>query len=249
MQGTVNPNNLLFDPEIEKTTRERRKQIRRKAQEAMGDQHNHLNNLPPPNRDVEDPPPQPRIMRDFVMPPVSGCVTGIRKPTINANNFEIKASLIQLVQHNQFRGDRDSRKGVYELNTLDTILTQNEQLAQQVASLNKKLETFQLPNPVGASIQKLETQIGQIAEQLAERPLGSLPTSTIPNPRGELKAITTRRGTIIEPKPSKTQGRLENTDNHQVIEENDLAENVSTLGPESRISCGSPRRKKKNDME
>ncbi|KAI4315975.1 hypothetical protein L6164_023996 [Bauhinia variegata] len=107
MRGTVNPNNLLFDPEIEKTTRERRKQIRRKAQEAMGDQHNHLNNLPPPNRDVEDPPPQPRTMRDFVMPPVSGCGIRIRKPTINANNFKIKASLIQLVQQNQFRGERN----------------------------------------------------------------------------------------------------------------------------------------------
>ncbi|KAI4305021.1 hypothetical protein L6164_028412 [Bauhinia variegata] len=171
----------------------------------MGDQHNTLNNLPPSNRDVEDPPPQPKTMRDFVMPPVSGCGTRVRKPTINANNFEIKASLIQLVQQNQFRGhglkewrqveifyqgcsvetqilidvacggsisnkspeeayellellasnhqqtagDRDSRREVYELNTLDTILAQNEQLAQQVASLNKKLETFQLPNPIG----------------------------------------------------------------------------------------------------
>ncbi|KAI4347855.1 hypothetical protein L6164_008632 [Bauhinia variegata] len=73
----------------------------------MGDPHNPLNNLPPPNRHLEDPPPQPRTMRDFVMPPVSGCGTGIRKPTINANNFEIKASLIQLVQQNQFRGERN----------------------------------------------------------------------------------------------------------------------------------------------
>ncbi|KAI4305022.1 hypothetical protein L6164_028413 [Bauhinia variegata] len=97
-----------------------------------------------------------------------------------------------------------------------------------------------------ASIQKLETQI---AEQLAERPLGSLPSSTIPNPRGELKAITTRRGTVIEPKPSKTQGKPENTDHHQVIEENDQVENVPTSGPKSRTSCGSPMRKKKNDME
>ncbi|XP_022873169.1 uncharacterized protein LOC111392139 [Olea europaea var. sylvestris] len=45
-----------------------------------------------------------------------------------------------------------------------------------------------------ASIKKLETQIGQIAQQLAERPQGSLPGNTMVNPKEQVLAITTRSG-------------------------------------------------------
>ncbi|XP_022863487.1 uncharacterized protein LOC111383603 [Olea europaea var. sylvestris] len=40
-----------------------------------------------------------------------------------------------------------------------------------------------------ASIKKLETQIGQIAQQLAERPQGTLPGNTMINPKEQLMAI------------------------------------------------------------
>ncbi|KAI4323810.1 hypothetical protein L6164_023390 [Bauhinia variegata] len=136
--------------------------------------------------------------------------------SISNKSPEETYELLELLasNHQQTAGDRDSRSGVYELNTLDTILAQNEQLAQQVASMNKKLEAFQLPNPVGGT-----------------------------------KSHHHQEGTIIKPKPSKTQGLLENTDHHQVMEETDQAENVPTSGPKSRTSCGSPMRKKKNDMK
>ncbi|XP_022867235.1 uncharacterized protein LOC111386964 [Olea europaea var. sylvestris] len=45
-----------------------------------------------------------------------------------------------------------------------------------------------------ASIKKLETQIGQIAQQLAERPQGTLPSNTMVNPKEQVQAITTRSG-------------------------------------------------------
>jgi hypothetical protein len=45
-----------------------------------------------------------------------------------------------------------------------------------------------------ASIKKLETQIGQIAQQLTERPQGTLPGNTMINPKEQVQAITTRSG-------------------------------------------------------
>ncbi|MED6225655.1 hypothetical protein PIB30_095694, partial [Stylosanthes scabra] len=40
-----------------------------------------------------------------------------------------------------------------------------------------------------AAIRNLEIQVGQIAKQLTEKPLNTLPSDTIPNPREECKTI------------------------------------------------------------
>ena len=45
-----------------------------------------------------------------------------------------------------------------------------------------------------AFIHNLENQVGQIAKLLSERPQGSLPGNTEPNPREQLKAVTLRSG-------------------------------------------------------
>ena len=45
-----------------------------------------------------------------------------------------------------------------------------------------------------ASIHNLETQVGQIAKLLSERPQGSLPGNTEPNPKEQVKAVTLRSG-------------------------------------------------------
>ncbi|XP_022859966.1 uncharacterized protein LOC111380597, partial [Olea europaea var. sylvestris] len=45
-----------------------------------------------------------------------------------------------------------------------------------------------------ASIKKLETQIDQIAQQLEERPQGTLPGNTMVNPKEQVQAITTKSG-------------------------------------------------------
>ncbi|XP_071933622.1 uncharacterized protein [Coffea arabica] len=46
-----------------------------------------------------------RILRDFVLPGAQGSQTSIVRPTVNANNFEIKPSLIQMVQQSQYGGN------------------------------------------------------------------------------------------------------------------------------------------------
>ena len=46
-----------------------------------------------------------------------------------------------------------------------------------------------------ASLQNLETQIGQIARQLSDRPPGTLPSNTVTNPNATTNAVTLRSGT------------------------------------------------------
>ncbi|XP_027169924.1 uncharacterized protein LOC113769792 [Coffea eugenioides] len=46
-----------------------------------------------------------RILRDFTLPRTQGSQTSIVRPTVNANNFEIKPSLIQMVQQSQYGGN------------------------------------------------------------------------------------------------------------------------------------------------
>ncbi|GJW67155.1 reverse transcriptase domain-containing protein [Tanacetum coccineum] len=45
--------------------------------------------------------------------------------------------------------------------------------------------------------QLVQTQIGQLTKALQERPQGVLPSNTVPNPREDLKAITTRSGITL----------------------------------------------------
>nr|XP_023881727.1 uncharacterized protein LOC111994101 [Quercus suber] len=47
---------------------------------------------------------QPRTLKDYVRPIVNDNYSGIRRQTINANNFELKPALINMVQQAQFSG-------------------------------------------------------------------------------------------------------------------------------------------------
>ncbi|PPS19287.1 hypothetical protein GOBAR_AA01274 [Gossypium barbadense] len=53
-----------------------------------------------------------------------------------------------------------------------------------------------------ASIQGLETQIGQLSKLISERPQGSLPSNIEPNPREQLNAINIQDDEgVVEPEP------------------------------------------------
>ncbi|PPR90796.1 hypothetical protein GOBAR_AA29890 [Gossypium barbadense] len=57
-----------------------------------------------------------------------------------------------------------------------------------------------------ASIQGLETQIGQLAKLISEQPQGSLPSNTESNPREQLNAITIQEEEgLVEPEPEPRQ--------------------------------------------
>ncbi|KAF5481522.1 hypothetical protein F2P56_002164 [Juglans regia] len=72
-----------FDLEIERTLRSQRK---KKVLAMVDEQH--------------DAPP--RTLKDYVRPVVNDNYSGIRRQTINANNFELKPTLISMVQQAKF---------------------------------------------------------------------------------------------------------------------------------------------------
>ncbi|KAL5542568.1 hypothetical protein UlMin_010278 [Ulmus minor] len=87
-------NLLPFDPEIDRTFR-RLNRERRCSQSA------------PTRQSAMDPLEgggNRRALRDYAAPNVVGTTSGIRRPAVQANNFEIKPSFIQMVQSNQFGG-------------------------------------------------------------------------------------------------------------------------------------------------
>ncbi|KAL5564485.1 hypothetical protein UlMin_027649 [Ulmus minor] len=87
-------NLLPFDPEIDRTYR-RLNRERRRSQSA------------PTRQSAMDPLEgggNRRALRDYAAPNVAGTTSGIRRPAVQANNFEIKPSFIQMVQSNQFGG-------------------------------------------------------------------------------------------------------------------------------------------------
>ena len=87
---SISDNNLCFDPEINLLTRNLRREQRQR-----GENQRNSNNMAQPKR---------RTLGDFAMPDISGSFGGIVAPAIANNNFEIKPSVIHMVQNNQFGG-------------------------------------------------------------------------------------------------------------------------------------------------
>lgn len=74
---------LPFDPEIERTFRERRREVEKRKKNKIGDKP---------------------LLRDLWIPKDQSASTDVLQPAIQANYFELKPALITMVQHNQFSG-------------------------------------------------------------------------------------------------------------------------------------------------
>ena len=71
----------LFDLEIERTLRQLKKEKKKEA-------NTSLSNM------VDQ---EQKALRDYAMPSVNGAISSMR-PAIQANNFEIKPAIIQMIQ-------------------------------------------------------------------------------------------------------------------------------------------------------
>ena len=87
MRRSRSAETLPFDPEIERTLHQLRRENRINQGVQMGD--NQIQNAA-------------WALWDYTIPTVAG--PAILRPAIPANNFELKPSLIQMVQTNQFGG-------------------------------------------------------------------------------------------------------------------------------------------------
>ncbi|XP_062113989.1 uncharacterized protein LOC133824999 [Humulus lupulus] len=97
-----------LNPEIEHTLRQLRskKRIEEHNMDNNGVNNNgsNGNNNNQPTAAGAPLNPAQRAVRDFCMPVVNENLTGIANPAIDANNFELKPALINMVQQNQFGG-------------------------------------------------------------------------------------------------------------------------------------------------
>ncbi|MED6146151.1 hypothetical protein PIB30_031848 [Stylosanthes scabra] len=94
---------LGYDSEPERTLLKRRKGARRARQAALEQQLNMAVEHQDDNMNMDN---QNRItLGQYINPTADSCGSTIRRPAIQANNFELKPSLIQLVQQDQFSGN------------------------------------------------------------------------------------------------------------------------------------------------
>nr|GEW29570.1 reverse transcriptase domain-containing protein [Tanacetum cinerariifolium] len=125
-----------------------------------------------------------RTMALMLQAPIEGYEDAIVVPPINANNFELKQTLINLVQSNQFTGRQDPHN--------------------HLRFFNKVTSTFRHPEVPNTMIKLLLFPFSLEGEARTWLALSSssLPSNTIPNPRNEAKAIITRSGISYDGPPN-----------------------------------------------
>nr|GFD43242.1 reverse transcriptase domain-containing protein [Tanacetum cinerariifolium] len=67
-----------------------------------------------------------RTMAQMLQAPIEGYEDAIVVPPINANNFELKQTLINLVQSNQFSGRQDPHNHLYFFNKVTSTFRHPE---------------------------------------------------------------------------------------------------------------------------
>ncbi|KAA3460523.1 retrotransposon gag protein [Gossypium australe] len=116
---------LLYDSDVEGTIRRNRREIRRSLNYINEEQEAEINttkvmaeNNPPPPEMAEHH--APRTMYDYAKPSLTGTESSIVRPTIAANNFELKPNTIQMIQQFvQFDGLQDEDPNTHLANFLE----------------------------------------------------------------------------------------------------------------------------------
>nr|GEV99548.1 reverse transcriptase domain-containing protein [Tanacetum cinerariifolium] len=161
-----------------------------------------------------------RTMAQMLQAPIEGYEDAIVVPPINANNFELKQTLINLVQSNQFTDKLDIRMNRFEksLNDMKAFVTPTTPIKAQEFQKGFERNQEEFQNMMMNFMQNLNNNKASSSS--------SLPSNTIPNPRKEAKAITTRSGIsydgplipppVVEKEPEATKDtELPSTENIQ----------------------------------
>ncbi|GJR12145.1 reverse transcriptase domain-containing protein [Tanacetum coccineum] len=132
-----------------------------------------------------------RTMPQLLEAPTEGYEDAIVVPEITADNFELKHGLLTLVQNKQFFGHdkEDPHAHIRYFNKITSTMKFSERPDNVKAN--------------DAVMQNMQSQMSNITDLLTKitnsnatstSGSGSLPSNTVANPKGELKAITTRSG-------------------------------------------------------
>nr|GEX54803.1 reverse transcriptase domain-containing protein [Tanacetum cinerariifolium] len=149
-----------------------------------------------------------RTMAQMLQAPIEGYEDAIVVPPINANNFKLKQTLINLVQSNQFTGRQDRHNHLRFFNKVTSTFRHPEVPNTTIKLL---LFPFSLEGEARIWLDKEPPRSILTWEDLNiynNKPSSSisLPSNTILNPKGEAKAITTRSGMSYKEPPIPPQG-------------------------------------------
>nr|GFA53258.1 reverse transcriptase domain-containing protein [Tanacetum cinerariifolium] len=186
-----------------------------------------------------------RTMEELLQAPSEGYGEAIVIPEILAENFEIKTNLLQLVQANKFHVDIVNKQVVAPTKVVEKvcitcggahayyecIATDSNHSSicaatgsyNQVSSPNRA--SHQIPPPGFASVQNNPNRFN-IKNQPSTS--GTLPSNTIPNLNGEMKAVTTRSGLAYEGPSIPTKSLLEKVDKQNTKEILDNEHSISS---------------------
>ncbi|GJT99899.1 reverse transcriptase domain-containing protein [Tanacetum coccineum] len=181
-----------------------------------------------------------RTMEELLRAPTEGYGEAIVLPEINADHFEIKTNLLQLVQANPsevlpleecYSSKTDERidkltdqrsRPKSRIVSKESCHSRSVKAVEESVLLVKQFESWKAEY-FRKFLSKSSLNFGYSSQNQASTS-GTLPSNTIPNPKGEMKAITTRSGVAYEgpsiptnPSPKKVVEREteETTDKEQ----------------------------------
>ncbi|GKD51228.1 reverse transcriptase domain-containing protein [Tanacetum coccineum] len=177
------------------------------------------NHGPPPAGPIpKNQAPDLRTMEELCQSTMLGWGGPIAPMTMQATDFGLKNHMIQQVQQScQYHGllGDDANKHIDTFLTVTQNMKQNEvshdcqatggvtqgDVYAAMGNNNAGDEILrQCMIASDAKFQLLANQMTKIEKALNERPQGALPSNTIPNPREDIKVITTRSGiTLVVP--------------------------------------------------
>nr|GLL24954.1 uncharacterized protein LOC109154451 [Ipomoea trifida] len=112
-----------------------------------------------------------------------------------------------------------------------------QDLRQEISTIRQEVSNLRQEN--NASLRHLETQVAQNSKALAERPQGTLPSTTVNNPRERVQAVTLRSGKELpEPtlkKNTVSKSPIEEEKIEEIIEVDKEQEKETSSLPSSQI--------------
>ncbi|GJV48866.1 reverse transcriptase domain-containing protein [Tanacetum coccineum] len=130
-----------------------------------------------------------RTMAQMLQAPIEGYKDAIVVPPINANNFELKQTLINLVQT-----PTPQIQGVSKTDRIEKQRTkQDDAFVKNVQNQGQNLQN-QMPNVTSF----LTNLCNNFKDSASTSNSGTLPSQTVTNPRQQINAIITRSGKTLE---------------------------------------------------
>ncbi|XP_075475734.1 uncharacterized protein LOC142510580 [Primulina tabacum] len=190
MLRSQNPDLLIFYPEIERTARRLRKARREEILAMAENRENDRHNLP-----------DAITIRYHYRPVINTHYSCIARGTINANNFELKPALINMVQQNQFAGTATADPHVHLRTFLDITDTGPSKRIAPITSAGEHHNVARVGNKRTAGVYAVD-------------PITSL--------TAQVSALTTQIATMNKVSTSNTEGASFIVEESQPPEENVL---------------------------